>query len=60
VSPKWVVERIKRFYPIIGLSCGGWEDKLLAMLEEIEAARDHALAAPKTNCLHMGRKGRGN
>jgi len=46
-----VVERIKRFYPIIGLSCGGLEDKLLAVLEEIEAARDRSLAAPKTSYL---------
>jgi hypothetical protein len=51
VSPRWVVERIKRFYPIIGLSCGGLEDKLLVVLEEIEAARDRSLAAPKTSYL---------
>jgi len=58
VSPRWVVERIKRFYPIIGLSCGGLENKLLAVLEEIEAARDRALAAPKTNYLSpQGAKG---
>jgi hypothetical protein len=42
VSPRWVVERLKSFYPIIGLSCGDLEDKLLAVLEEIEAARDRA------------------
>jgi len=29
VSPRWVVERIKRFYPIIGLSCGRFKDRLL-------------------------------
>jgi hypothetical protein len=58
VSPRWVVERIKRFYPIIGLSCGGLEDKLLAVLEEIEAARDRSLATPKTNYLSsQGAKG---
>jgi hypothetical protein len=51
VSPRWVVERIKRFYPIIGLSCGRFEDRLLALFEEIEAARDHSLAKPKTNYL---------
>jgi hypothetical protein len=48
VSPRWVVERIKRFYPIIGLSCGRFEDRLLALFEEIEAARDLSLAEPKT------------
>jgi hypothetical protein len=58
VSPRWVVEIIKRSYPIIGLSCGGLEDKLLAVFEEIEAARDRALAAPKTNYLSsQGAKG---
>jgi len=48
VSPRWVVERIKRFYPIIGLSCGCFEDRLLALFEEIKAARDLSLAEPKT------------
>jgi hypothetical protein len=48
VSPRWVVERIKRFYPIIGLSCSRFEDRLLALFEEIEAARDISLAEPKT------------
>jgi len=48
VSPRWVVERIKRFYPIIRLSCGRFEDRLLALFEEIEAARDLSLAEPKT------------
>jgi hypothetical protein len=48
VSPRWVVERIKRFYPIIGLSCGRFEDRLLALFEEIEEARDLSLAEPKT------------
>jgi hypothetical protein len=51
VSPRWVVERIKRFYPIIGLSCSRFKDKLLALFEEIEAARDHSLAEPKSNYL---------
>jgi len=51
VSPRWVVERIKRFYPIIGLSCGRFEDILLALFEEIEAARDLSLAEPKTKLL---------
>jgi hypothetical protein len=49
VSPRWVVERIKRFYPIIGLSCGHFEDRLLVLFEEIKAARDLSLAEPKTN-----------
>jgi hypothetical protein len=35
VSPRWVVERVKNFYQIIGLSCEGFEDKLLAIFEEI-------------------------
>jgi len=51
LSPSWVMERIKRCYPIIGLSCGDLEDKLLAVLEEIEAARNSAWAAHKTNYL---------
>jgi hypothetical protein len=48
VSPRWVVERIKKFYPIIGLSCGRFEDRLLALFEEIEEARDLSLADSKT------------
>jgi len=48
VSPRWVVERIKRFYPTIGLSCGRFEDRLLALFEEIEADRDLSLAELKT------------
>jgi hypothetical protein len=47
VSPRWVVERIKRYYPIIGLSCGRFEDRLMALFEEIEEARDLSLAYPK-------------
>jgi hypothetical protein len=47
VSPRWVVERIKRYYPIIGLSCGRFEDRLVALFEEIEEARDLSLADPK-------------
>jgi hypothetical protein len=42
------MEYTNRFYPIIGLSCGRFEDRLLALFEEIEVARDLSLAEPKT------------
>jgi hypothetical protein len=59
VSPRWVVERIKRFYPIIGLSCGHFEDILLALFEEIEVARDLSLADSKTKIMPaLGVKGK--
>jgi len=44
VSPRWVVERVKGYYKLIGLSCDRYEDKLLALFEEIEATRDHTIA----------------
>jgi hypothetical protein len=44
VSPRWVVERVKGFYQVVGLSCEGYEDKLLALFEEIEVALDQSMA----------------
>jgi hypothetical protein len=40
VSPRWVVERVKGCYKLVGLSCDRFEDKLMALFEEIEATRD--------------------
>jgi hypothetical protein len=48
VSPRWVVDRVKNIYQIIGLSCEGSEDKLVAIFEEIEDARDSSLEGSKT------------
>jgi hypothetical protein len=44
VSPRWWVERVKGFYKVVGLSCDRFEDKLMALFEEIEASRDQTLA----------------
>jgi hypothetical protein len=44
VSPKWVVERVKGYYKLVGVSCDHYEDKLLALFEEIEARRVQSLA----------------
>jgi hypothetical protein len=44
VSPIWVVERVKGFYKVIGLSCDPFEDKLMSLFEEIEATRDQTIA----------------
>jgi hypothetical protein len=49
VSPRWVVERVKSFYQVVGLSCEGYEDKLLALFEEIEVARELLMAESKNN-----------
>jgi hypothetical protein len=44
VSPSWVVERVEDFYHVVGLSCDGFEGKMLALFAEIEATRDQTLA----------------
>jgi len=44
VSPRWVVERVKDYYKLVGLSCDRYEDKLLALFEEIEATRNQTIA----------------
>jgi hypothetical protein len=43
VSPKWVMERVKGYYKLVGVSCDQFEDKLLALFEQIEAKRDQSL-----------------
>jgi hypothetical protein len=37
VSTEWVVERVKGLCHVVGLSCVGFEDKLLALFSDIEA-----------------------
>jgi hypothetical protein len=49
VSPRWLVERVKGFYQVVGLSCEGYEDKMLALFEEIEATRDQSMAEYTTS-----------
>jgi len=44
VSPRWVLERVKGYYKLVGVSCDQVEDKLLALFEEIEAIRTQSLA----------------
>jgi hypothetical protein len=44
VSPRWVLERVKGYYKLIGVSCDQYEDKLLVLFEQIEARRVHPLA----------------
>jgi hypothetical protein len=44
VSPRWVMERVKGYYKLIGVSCDQFEDKLLALFELIEARRVQSLA----------------
>jgi hypothetical protein len=59
ISPRWVVEKVMRCYQAIGLSCEGFEDRMLAMFEEIEAAGGRSSASPKTLCpLIKGAKGK--
>jgi hypothetical protein len=48
VSPRWVVERVKGFYKVVGLSCDRFEDKLMSLFEEIEATRDQTIAETMT------------
>jgi len=59
ISPRWVVEKVMRCYQAIGLSCEGFEDRMLAMFEEIEAAGGRSSASPQTLCpLNKGAKGK--
>jgi len=44
VSPRWVMERVKGYYKLVGVSCDQYEDKLLALFEQIEAKRVQSLA----------------
>jgi hypothetical protein len=44
VSPRWVLERVKGYYKLVGVSCDQYEDTLLALYEQIEARRAHSLA----------------
>jgi len=37
ISTEWVVERVKGFCHVVGLSCAGFEDKLIALFNDIEA-----------------------
>lgn len=44
VSPRWVMERVKGYYKLVGVSCDQYEDKLLALFEQIEAKQVQSLA----------------
>jgi len=44
VSPRWVLERVKGYYKLVGVSCDQYEDTLLALYEQIKARRAHSLA----------------
>jgi hypothetical protein len=44
VPPRWVMERVKGYYKLVGVSCDQYEDKLLALFELIEARRFQSLA----------------
>jgi len=52
VSPRWVMERVKDYYKLVGVSCDQYEDNLLALFELIEASRaqsmEHSLAMVTT------------
>jgi len=55
-----MVERVKSFYQVLGLSYEGYEDKLLALYEEIEATRDLSMVKSKnTYPSPPGAKGQG-
>lgn len=39
VSLDWIVERVQNFCQVVGLSCEGLEDQMLALFTAIEASR---------------------
>ena len=40
VSTCWVIKSSKEFYPKIGLSCEGEEDKLMVLFNELKESRE--------------------
>lgn len=48
VSSNWAAERVKKFYHVVGLSCKGFEDQLLALFPAIEAStyRNSSTSSP--------------
>ncbi len=37
MSTEWVVDSVKNFCKVVGLSCSGFKDKLMELLKDIEA-----------------------
>ena len=44
VSTCWVIESSKAFYPKIGMSCDGEEDKLMVLFNKLEESREQPVA----------------
>jgi hypothetical protein len=40
ISSDWVVQRVKKFYHVVGLSCEGFDEQVMAMFSAIEASRN--------------------
>jgi hypothetical protein len=49
VPTEWVVERVKDLCHVVGLSCARYEDKLMALLNAIDANRYHSGMGPITD-----------
>lgn len=49
VSSDWVVERVKIFCHMVGLSCEGFEEQMMALFSAIEASRNQngVVSSPK-------------
>jgi hypothetical protein len=39
MSIEWVIERVRGFCKVVGMSCPGFEDKLMELFNDIEAHR---------------------
>lgn len=58
VSSNWVVQRVKNLCHLVGLSCDGFEDQMLALFSAIEASRNHTFAGYVSGvCFKAGTKG---
>jgi hypothetical protein len=53
-SLDWALQLVKEFSHFVGLSCDGFEGKLLALFEDILASNDEQGAGP---CSNVGKKG---
>lgn len=58
ISSNWVVQRVKNFCKVVGLSCEGFEDKLMALFSAIEASRNHNGSTSSSKfCSKLANKG---
>lgn len=51
VYSDWVIQKVKTFCHVAGLSCEGFEDKMMALFTAIEASRQHIVLTSSPSSL---------